>query len=76
MPDTQYPITYRPTRVTLDGPATAAVGATVNVGCTFPEGYGVKTTDSITVTCNRVPVPFSWDAMNQRVTFTMPDPTA
>lgn len=71
-----YPITYRPTRVTLDGPASAAVGATVNVDCTFPEGCGVKTTDSITVTCNRVPVPFSWDSENQRVTFTMPDPTA
>ena len=71
-----YPITYRPTRVTLDGPERAAVDSTVNVDCAFPEGYGVKTSDSITVTCNRVPVPFSWDAENQRITFTMPDPTA
>ena len=71
-----YPIMYRSTRVTLSGPERAAVDSTVNVDCAFPEGYGIKTTDSITVTCNRVPVPFSWDSENQRITFTMPDPTA
>lgn len=78
IPTTNYPITYYPTNVTLNGPAEAAVGDTVNVNCTFPTGYTMKNPTSggdIRVTNNGVAVPYTWDNTNKRITFTMPDPS-
>lgn len=71
-----YPITYRPTNVTLSGPTTATVGQTVTVDCTFPPGYGIKSGgQGIMVTNNGKPVEFTYDAESGRITFTMPDPS-
>lgn len=73
----EYPITYYPTNVNLNGPAQAAVGDTVNVNCTFPTGYTMKNPSpggDIRVTNNGVDVPYVWDSTNKSISFTMPDP--
>lgn len=69
-----YPITYRLTNATSNGPSEAAVGDTVNVGLSFPEGYGIVNPSSdVYVTNNGVIVPSSY--VNGTLTFTMPDPS-
>lgn len=70
----RYPITYRLTNATTTAPNEAAVGDTVTVPLTFPEGYGVvnPTTDAY-VTCNGVLVPSTYS--NGQLVFTMPDPS-
>ena len=71
---TSFPITYRLTNATTTGPDEAAVGDTVTVPLTFPEGYGVvnPSTDAY-VTCNGVLVPSTYS--NGQLVFTMPDPS-
>lgn len=66
-------ITYRLTNATTTGPSEAAIGDTVIVPLTFPEGYGVvnPSTDAY-VTCNGVLVPSTYS--NGQLVFTMPDP--
>lgn len=71
---TTYPITYRLTNVTTTGPNEAAIGDTVTVPLTFPEGYGVVNPSSDAyVTCNGVLVPSTYS--NGQLVFTMPDPS-
>lgn len=70
----QYPIQYQQTNCTLSGPDEAAVGDTVTVSCTFPEGYGIANpSSSILVTNNGVAIDYTYS--NGVITFTMPDPT-
>ena len=71
-----YPITYSYTNSTVSGPSEAAVGDSVAVSAVPDVDYGITDQSSqIAVTCNDEPVAFSWDATNQRITFTMPDPS-
>lgn len=71
---TTYPITYRLTNATTTGPNEAAVGDTVTVPLTFPEGYDVVNPSSDAyVTCNGVLVPSTYS--NGQLVFTMPDPS-
>lgn len=71
-----YPITYHYTDSTVSGPSEAAVGDTVTVSAVPDVGYGITDASTqILVTNNDVAVPYTWDATNQRITFTMPDPT-
>ena len=73
---TRYPITYSYSNSTVSGPTEAAVGDTVTVSAVPDVDYGITDQSSqIAVTCNDEPVAFSWDATNQRITFTMPDPS-
>lgn len=68
-----YPITYRPTNCSFPGaPTEAAVGDTVVVPVTFPDGYGLVNESNIYVTNNGVVIPSSYS--NGQLTFTMPDP--
>ena len=69
-----YPITYRLTNATSTGPNEAAVGDTVTVPLTFPEGYGiVNPASDVYVTCNGVIVPSTYT--EGQLVFTMPDPS-
>lgn len=69
-----YPITYRPTNCSFPGALTeAAVGDTVVVPVTFPEGYGLANPNDLFVQCNGVLVPSTYE--NGQLTFTMPDPS-
>lgn len=71
---TTYPITYRPTNCSFpNAPTEAAVGDTVNVSVTFPEGYGLVNESNIYVTNNGVVIPSTYS--NGQLTFTMPDPS-
>lgn len=71
-----YPITYHYTNSTVSGPAEAAVGDIVTVSAVPDAGYGITDASTqILVTNNDVAVPYTWDAVNQRITFTMPDPS-
>lgn len=71
-----YPITYHYTNSIVNGPSEAAVGDTVIVSVVSDVGYDITDASSqILVTNNDVAVPYTWDATNQRITFTMPDPT-
>lgn len=71
---TNFPITYRLTNATTTGPNEAAVGDTVTVPLTFPEGYGVVNPSSDAyVTCNGVLVPSTYS--DGQLVFTMPDPS-
>ncbi len=73
---TRYPITYSYTNSTVSGPTEAAIGDTVIVSAVPDVDYGITDASSqIIVTNNDVAVPYTWDAANQRITFTMPDPT-
>lgn len=73
-PIVNYPITYRLTNATTTGPNEAAVGDTVTVPLTFPEGYGVVNPSSDAyVTCNGVLVPSTYS--DGQLVFTMPDPS-
>ena len=74
IPAQSYPITYRLTNATTTGPNEAAVGDTVTVPLTFPEGYGIVNPSSDAyVTCNGVLVPSTYS--NGQLVFTMPDPS-
>lgn len=68
-----YPITYRDTNATHSGPVKAAIGDTVTVEYTFPDGYGIVNSSDIYVTNNGVLVPSTY--ANGTLTFTMPDPS-
>lgn len=69
-----YPITYRPTNCSFpNAPTEAAVGDTVVVPVTFPEGYGLANPNDLFVQCNGVLVPSTYE--NGQLTFTMPDPS-
>lgn len=71
-----YPITYSYTNSTVSGPSRAVVGDTVTVSAVPDVGYGITDASTqILVTNNDVAVPYTWDATNQRITFTMPQPT-
>lgn len=73
---TYYPITYSSSNSTVSGPSEAAVGDTVTVSAVPDVGYGITDASTqILVTNNDVAVPYTWDAANQRITFTMPDPS-
>ena len=73
---TSYPITYHYTNSTVSGPSEAAVGETVTVSAVPNAGYGITdATTQILVTNNDVAVPYTWDAANNSITFTMPDPS-
>lgn len=73
-PIVNYPITYRLTNVTTTGPNEAAVGDTVTVPLTFPEGYGIVNPSSDAyVTCNGILVPSTYS--DGQIVFTMPDPS-
>lgn len=70
----KYPITYRPTNCSFPGaPIEAAVGDTVVVPVTFPDGYGLINESNIYVTNNGVVIPSTYS--NGQLTFTMPDPS-
>lgn len=70
-----YPITYHYTNSTVSGPAEAAVGDTVTVSAVPDVGYGITDASTqILVTNDDVAVPYTWDAVNQHITFTMPQP--
>lgn len=75
--ETRYPITYYPTNVTLSpAPSEAAVGDTVTVGVTVPDGYSIRDPSSnIVVRNNGVIVPHVWNGTNSQFTFIMPDPS-
>lgn len=74
--DKQYPITYSSSNSTVSGPSSAAVGDTVAVSAVPDVGYGITDASTqIIVTNNDVAVPYTWDAANNRITFTMPDPS-
>lgn len=69
-----FPITYRPTNCSFpNAPTEAAVGDTVIVPVTFPDGYGLVNESNIYVTNNGVAVPSTYS--NGQLTFTMPDPS-
>lgn len=71
-----FPITYHYTDSTVSGPSEAAIGDTVTVSAVPDVGYGITDTSTqILVTNNDVAVPYTWDAANNRITFTMPDPS-
>lgn len=71
-----YSITYHYTNSTVSGPTEAAVGDTVTVSAVPDVGYGITDASAqILVTNNDIAVPYTWDAANQRITFTMPDPS-
>lgn len=71
-----YPIIYSYTNSTVSGPAEAAIGDTVIVSAVPNVDYGITDASSqIIVTNNDVAVPYTWDAANNTITFTMPDPT-
>lgn len=73
---TTYPITYSYTNSTVSGPTEAAVGDTVVVSAVPNVDYGITDALSqIIVTNNDIAVPYTWDAANNRITFTMPDPS-
>lgn len=74
-PVINYPITYRLTNCTAPtAPTEAAVGDTVTVSLTFPEGYGVVNPASDAyVSCNGVLVSSTYS--NGQLVFTMPDPS-
>lgn len=75
-PSTTYPITYHYINSTVSGPSEAAVGDTVIVSAVPDVGYGITDASSqILVTNNDVAVPYTWDSANNRITFTMPDPS-
>lgn len=70
----EKPIIYRDTNCSHIGPDNAAVGDTVTVNYTFPDGYGiVNPSTNIYVTNNGIVVPSSY--ANGTLTFTMPDPS-
>lgn len=70
----RYPITYRPTNCSFpNAPTEAAVGDTVVVPVTFPDGYGLVNESNIYVTNNGVVIPSAYS--NGQLTFTMPDPS-
>lgn len=72
----QYPITYHYINSSVTGPLEAAVGDTVTVSAVPDVGYGITDASTqILVTNNDIAVPYAWDAANQRITFTMPDPS-
>ena len=67
-----YPITYRPINCSFaNAPTEAAVGDTVVVSVTFPDGYGLVNESNIYVTNNGVVIQSSYS--NGQLTFTMPD---
>lgn len=69
-----YPITYRPNNCSFPGaPTEAAVGDTVVVPVTFPNGYGLVNESNIYVTNNGIVIPSTYS--NGHLTFTMPDPS-
>lgn len=71
----RYSITYHYTNSTVSGPSEAAVGDTVVVSAVPDVDYGITDASSqISVTNDDVAVPYTWDAANQRITFTMPQP--
>ena len=75
-PAVSYPITYHYTNSTVSGPSEAVVGDTVIVSAVPDVGYGITDASTqIIVTNNDIAVPYTWDAVNQRITFTMPDPS-
>lgn len=75
-PTVSYPITYHYTNSTVSGPLEAAVGETVTVSAVPDVDYGITDASSqIIVTNNDIAVPYTWDAANNRITFTMPDPS-
>lgn len=70
-----YPITYSFTNSIVSGPSEAAVGDTVIVSAVPDVGYGITDASTqILVTNSDVAIPYTWDATNQRITFTMPQP--
>ncbi len=72
----RYPITYHYTNSTVSGPAEAIVGDTVTISAIPDVGYGITDASTqILVTSNDIAVPYTWDATNNRITFTMPNPT-
>lgn len=74
--DILYPITYHYENSIVSGPSEAAVGDTVIVSAMPNVGYGITDASTqILVTNDDVAVPYTWDAANQRITFTMPQPT-
>lgn len=76
VPQVTYPITYSYSNSVVNGPSEAAVGDTVTVSAVPDVGYGITDASTqILVTNNDVAVPYTWDAVNQRITFTMPDPS-
>lgn len=71
-----YPITYSSSNSTVSGPTEAAVDDTVTVSAVPDVGYGITDASTqILVTNNDIAVPYTWDATNNRITFTMPDPS-
>lgn len=71
-----YPITYHYMNSIVSGPSEAAVGDTVTVSAVPDVDYGITDASTqILVTNNDVTVPYTWDATNNRITFTMPDPS-
>lgn len=75
-PPSTYPITYHYTNSTVSGPSEAAIGDTVTVSAVPDVDYGITDASTqILVTNNDVAVPYTWDAANNRITFTMPDPS-
>ncbi len=71
-----YPITYHYTNSTVSGLAEAAVGDIVTVSAIPDVGYDITDASmQILVTNNDIAVPYTWDSTNNRITFTMPDPT-
>lgn len=71
-----YPITYSFSNSTVSGPSEATVGDTVTVSAVPDVGYGITDASSqIFVTNNDVAVPYTWDAVNNHITFTMPNPS-
>lgn len=73
---TSYPITYYYTNSTINGPSEAAIGDTVTVTAVPDVDYGITDASTqILVTNNDIAIPYTWDATNNRITFTMPDPT-
>lgn len=73
----KYPITYSATNGTVTGPAEAAIGETVVATGTPNANYGITDyTTQIAVTCNDIPVPFTFNATTNEITFEMPDPTS
>lgn len=76
LPVETYPITYSYTNATVSGPSEAAIGDTVTVSAVPDVDYGITDASTqILVTNNDVAVPYTWDSVNNRITFTMPDPS-
>lgn len=71
-----YPITYSYSNSTVSGPSEAVIGNTVTVSAVPDVGYGITDASTqILVTNNDIAVPYTWDSANNRITFTMPDPS-